>query len=135
MLDGEKEIIINVLKNSVSPYVIYVFGSTVNGETHNKSDLDLAFLSDNKVCSPYDLFMIAQTLADKVNREVDLVDLKKASTVFRAQVIHTGTAIYCSDEYKRQRFEMVAFNMYAKLNEERASILNRINESGTVYEK
>jgi len=30
---------------------------------------------------------------------------------------------------------MTALSMYAKLNEERKSILERIDESGTIYEK
>ena len=35
--------------------------------------------------------MLSQELADLLNREVDLIDLDKASTVFQAQVLNTGT--------------------------------------------
>jgi hypothetical protein len=83
--------------------------------------------------SEYDIFMIAQGLADLLKQPVDLVDLNKASTVFQAQVVGTGQIIYCTDEVRRMYFEMKVLKMYAKLNEERKSILDRIMESGSIY--
>lgn len=71
-----------------NPYVIYLFGSVVKGNFRNDRDIDIAFLSDNEI-SGYDLFIKAQDLADIIKREVDLIDLKKSSTVFKAQVIGT----------------------------------------------
>lgn len=80
-------------------------------------------------------FMKAQELADIFNRDVDLVNLSLASTVFKAQVVGKGKVIFCSDDTKRMYFELRSFKEYALLNEERAKILERIRKSGTVYGK
>jgi uncharacterized protein len=124
--------IINKLEERVEPFLIYLFGSVVKGNFREDSDIDIAFLS-HKDLSDYDVFIIAQDLADILHREVDLIDLKKSSTVFTAQVVGTGTTIYCSDENKRMYFEMYAFQNYALLNEEREYILKDIAKRGSVY--
>ena len=79
--------------------------------------------------------LISQELAAKLGRDVDLIDLNQASTVFQAQIIHTGKVIYCIDDQKRQQFELKTLKMYKKLNEERFPVLKRIDGSGAVYEK
>jgi predicted nucleotidyltransferase len=66
--------------------VIYLFGSSVKNTMRKDSDIDVAFLSDKSVDS-FDLFLLTQKLADLLGREVDLIDIKKASTVFQAQII------------------------------------------------
>ena len=78
--------------------------------------------------------MLAQQLAEKLNRDVDLIDLKQAFTVFKTEIIATGKVIYCQDELQRMKFEMLTYKMYVKLNEERQIILDKIHESGGVYE-
>ncbi|MCL7745580.1 type VII toxin-antitoxin system MntA family adenylyltransferase antitoxin [Halalkalibacter alkaliphilus] len=133
-MNYDKQLIVKHLIKNISPFLIILFGSTVKGTVNKSSDFDIAFLSDQKLDS-YQLFMISQDLASKLNRDVDLVDLKQASTVFQAQVIHTGNVIFCSDEQKKAQFEVKVLKMYAKLNEERLPILKSIDESGAIYEK
>ncbi len=127
--------IIDTLCEKISPYLIILFGSIVNGNRHNQSDIDIAFLSNETKFDKYELFMIAQELASKLGQDVDLIDLKQASTVFQAQIVQTGKIIYCTDDQKKAEFQMKALKMYAKLNEERAEIIKRIDESGSIYEK
>jgi uncharacterized protein len=129
------DIITDVLIEKLSPFLIILFGSTVKGNVRQSSDIDIAFLSDDKVSDQYEIFLIAQELASKLQRDVDLIDLSQASTVFQAQVVSTGKVIYCTDEHKRAQFEMKILKMYTKLNEERSPILKNIEESGTIYEK
>jgi uncharacterized protein len=130
-----EQITIEVLTETVSPYLIYLFGSTVAGNVHQDSDIDIAFLNDQKQLDHYERFMVAQELASRLHRDVDLVDLKQASTVFQAQVVSNGKVIYCTNEQKKAEYEWRVLKMYAKLNEERTEILRNINESGSVYEK
>jgi uncharacterized protein len=130
-----EQIIVNTLIEKVSPYLIILFGSTVKGNIHKASDIDIAFLSEGNQLDKYEIFMIAQELASKLNRDIDLIDLSHASTVFQAQVIHTGKVIYCSNERKKAEFELKTYKMYAKLNEERSLILKNVDESGSIYEK
>ncbi|MEY7998784.1 nucleotidyltransferase domain-containing protein [Clostridium sp. Mt-5] len=125
--------IISFLIENIKPYLIYLFGSSVNGIFRGDSDIDIAFISDIET-SDYEIFMLSQKLADILKRDVDLIDLKKASTVFKVQVIAKGEHIYCSDNKRRAYFEMYAFKDYAILNEEREIILKNIKKRGHVYE-
>ncbi|MEG0640972.1 MAG: nucleotidyltransferase domain-containing protein [Clostridium sp.] len=115
-----------------NPTLIYLFGSGSRDELRADSDIDIAFLSDNKI-DEYTCFMKAQELADIFKRDVDLIDIKQASTVFKAQIVGNGKVIFCSDETKRMYFEMRCFKEYALLNEERAEILKGIDKRGSVY--
>ncbi|WP_420541601.1 type VII toxin-antitoxin system MntA family adenylyltransferase antitoxin [Guptibacillus sedimenti] len=124
--------VVNILNTAVSPQLIYLFGSTAKGTSHAKSDLDIAFLS-SVTLDEYEVFMLAQQIASKINQDVDLVDLRKASTVFQGQIVATGKTIYSTDEQTRMNYEMKVLKMYAKLGEERKLIIDDIEESGTVF--
>ncbi|MCX8002604.1 MAG: nucleotidyltransferase domain-containing protein [Anoxybacillus mongoliensis] len=130
-----EQIIVETLKDAVSPSVIYLFGSVATRHVRYDSDIDIAFLSDERSLDHYERFMLAQQLAERLQRDVDLIDLKQASTVFQAQIVHSGKVIYCADEQKRAEYEWLVLKMYAKLNEERAEILRNIVESGSVYDE
>jgi predicted nucleotidyltransferase len=124
--------IIDFLFERVSPDLIYIFGSTVKGTSNSNSDVDVAYLSEESY-DEYEIFMVAQELAAIVNLDIDLIDLNKASTVFQAQIVSTGKNIYSFDENKRMNFEMKTYKMYAKLNEERKVISDRVRESGAIF--
>lgn len=109
-----------------------MFGSFVKGNVRDDSDIDIAFFSE-KAISSYEIFMLAQDLASMVGREIDLVDLRQASTVLRAQIIGTGKPIYSSDDYFRAEFALRALKEYALLNEERQVVIDSITERGRVY--
>jgi uncharacterized protein len=108
---------------SFRPAVIYVFGSYGTDVQHRESDLDVAFLPIVP-SEPCEVFKIANHLSCELGIEVDLIDLTRASTVFRKEVIRTGEAIHISDESAMRRFEMLALSDYARLNEERHEILS-----------
>jgi len=76
---------------------------------------------------------LQERLADQLHSDVDLVDLRAASTVMRAQVLASDRVLYEADTNVRQRFEMHALSMYADLNETRAAILKDIHRRGQVY--
>jgi uncharacterized protein len=123
---------VNILKSEVNPFCIYLLGSASRNELREDSDIDIAFLSDEKIDS-YNNFMIAQQLYDVFKRQVDLINLEEASTVFKAQVAGKAKVIYCSDNSKRCYFEMRALKEYALLNEEREVIFKGIKERGNIY--
>lgn len=135
MKNEREQIIINLLQEKLSPSIIYLFGSMVKGTVHKDSDIDIAFVMNGTPMEKYDLFFVAQQLASQLNRDVDLIDLKESSTVFQAQVVHTGKVIYCANEQQKAQFEMKVFKMYAKLNEERAHIITEAFERGTIYDE
>ncbi len=111
---------------------LYRFGSTERGTSRPDSDIDLAILSD-KALTEVDRFELAQELAIQLHCDVDLVDLRSASTVMRMQVLSTGTCLASEDDPARREFEMYVYSDYARLNEERREILDGIKKRGQVY--
>jgi len=126
------EAVKNHLIERVNPCLIYLFGSVAKNNLRTDSDLDIAFLSDIRI-SDFSLFMIAQELADICTRDVDLIDLSDASAVFKAQIVGNGNVIFCNDELRRMYFEMRVLKEYALLNEERAKIMEKIEDRGRIY--
>jgi len=124
--------IIEYLREKLSPYLIYLFGSYAKGNIHLESDVDIAFLADIEI-DEYQIFNIAQGLAGIINKDVHLIDLKKASTVLQMQVVNTGKVLFCNDEIKRATFEILTLKKYARLNEERKIILDRVMKRGNIY--
>jgi len=126
MIDNRKiEIIKNILLDALTPSLIYIFGSVSKDKGRKDSDIDIAIMTDRQI-DEYKLFILSQKLADILKREVDLVDLRKASTVFKVQIIKTGKIIYNSDNLRKMYFQMRAMRDYALLNEERLEIINKI---------
>lgn len=120
-----KEVILDILKREISPWLVILFGSFVKGNFRKDSDIDIAYLSDKEI-SNVERFWISQEIADKLKRDVDLIDLKSASTVLRAQIVGTGEAIYCEDDHRKNLFFLRTLKEYALLNEERDVILKSI---------
>lgn len=122
------------LIEKLDPVFIIVFGSYAKGIENEHSDIDIAYYSEKSNQTNYEVFMLAQDLADILKNDIDLVDLHSASTVFKAQIYTTGNVIYSKDDYALKKIQMTALSMYAKLNEEREEVLKMIKESGSVYE-
>lgn len=104
------------------PVVVYVFGSVSAGRARRDSDVDVAFVPAQP-CDPYAVFEAAQELAGQLGREVDLVDLSRASAVMKAQVIGQGRQLIVGDGRRAAEFEMYALSDYARANEERREVL------------
>lgn len=134
-LSSEKiETIKMFIIDRLRPYLIILFGSSVTNKMRPDSDVDVAFLSEEKT-GEYEIFMLAQELAGMIGKEVDLVDMNKASSVFKVQILGYGKTIHNSDDYKSSLFKIIALKDYALLNEERRCILDKINERGFAYEQ
>lgn len=133
MHDGLFQQVQAFLIKKINPDFIIVFGSYASGQTHKKSDIDIAFYKEYGSFSAYELFMFAQDLVEVIDIEVDLVDLKEASTVFAAQIFSTGEVIYSQNEQLQMELHMRTYSMYARLNEERQPIIDKIFETGSVY--
>jgi predicted nucleotidyltransferase len=111
---------------------VYRFGSTVHATTHRDSDTDLAVLMRQRL-SPESRFDIQERIAARLGHDVDLVDLAAASPVMAIQVVTGGRLLYDGDSAARGLFEDRVFGAYARLNEERRGILERVAAEGTVY--
>lgn len=133
MLDVNNDALIEFVRRTIPDFIaLYRFGSQRHGSARPDSDVDLAVLAHHPIAA-LRRFELAQELASKLHRDVDLVDLCTASTVMRMQVISTGECLASPDEAARRAFEMYTYSGYARLNEERREILKRISVSGLVY--
>jgi predicted nucleotidyltransferase len=111
---------------------IYLFGSLARGDDHAGSDVDLAILPRRPLAA-LARFDLQEELARQLGRDVDLIDLRSAPAVLRAQVFTNDVLLYCGDRFTRQLFEATALSDYARLNEERRGILDDIARRGSVY--
>jgi predicted nucleotidyltransferase len=106
---------------------IYIFGSFADNRLTPESDIDIAFLTWEKILA-VEKWKIQEELASLLDIDIDLVDLKDASVVLRAEVIENGERIYTENEYECDNFEVTTYSMYADLNETRKDILNEYKE-------
>lgn len=132
MREDWKQVVQDILNASVHPAFIIVFGSHVKGVARDESDLDIAYYSEVMLTN-YERFMLAGDVAEVLNIDVDLVDIRQVDTVFAAQVFSSGELIACVDENTFVKERMKALSMYVTLNEQRAEILRAIDERGSVY--
>lgn len=111
---------------------LYLFGSQAAAAQRPDSDIDLAVLAAAPL-SDKQRWNLAQELAVELGRDVDLIDLRSASTVLRSQILHTSRKLHEADAAAVGAFEDFILADYACLNEERAGILADIAERGSVH--
>lgn len=110
---------------------IYAFGSRVHGTATPDSDLDLAVLVAG-YADPLALFDLASELADTAGCDVDLLDLRAASTVMQYQII-TGGERWWALDVQAGLFEAAVLSEKTALDTARAGLLRDIQERGRVY--
>jgi len=129
----DDDLIIETLRGALPDVVaIYRFGSTATGQAVRDSDVDIAVLPAAPLDSSF-RWDLQERLAVSLHRPVDLVDLLRASTVMRMQVLESAILLFEHDPAARLRFETAAYSGYARLNEERRAILDQVRREGTVY--
>lgn len=115
---------------------IYLFGSYGTKAEWPTSDVDIAVLlppETAKRVGSLSLSDLRVSLERRLHRDVDLVNLRLASTVFQKEVVAAERRIYCADDYATAEFEMLVLSFYQKLNYERREILKAFRETGRAY--
>lgn len=109
----------------------YAFGSRAEGTAGSSSDLDLAILIEGKA-DPVALFESAGSIADLVGCDVDLVDLRTASTVMQHQIITRGARLY-GKQPDAGIFEAMVMSEKAELDSARSGLIADIEKEGRVH--
>ena len=126
--------IVNIIRQQLPDVkAIYLFGSVVSGLSNKDSDVDIAILP-NKALSSIERWQIAEEIAYTLKKDIDLIDLRQASTVLQFQIISTGTCIYSSDNYNQNIFEDFVYASYIRFNDERKDLLKDIQQRGRIYD-
>ena len=135
-MENQDEVLAFIRDALPSVQAVYLFGSCADGVERPDSDVDLAVLLPHaaaKAVSPRNVRDLKFPLYDIVKREVDLVNLRSVSIVFRHEIVSTGRPVYVPDLPALEEFEMTTLSLYQKLNEERSEILRRIRSDGRAY--
>lgn len=119
-----REKIISLLQQHIDDIaLIYLFGSRAQGLANEQSDYDIAFFSKAAIDN-VQRYELAQQLAIELNADVDLVDLKSASTVLQMQVVSQGEKLFGSNQMD-DSYSAQVFSMYGRLQESRQAIIQQ----------
>jgi predicted nucleotidyltransferase len=121
-----------ILAAAPNAVAVYVFGSAAREELRQESDVDLAVLA-RRPLDQIARWHLQEEIAAALGRDVDLVDLRAASTVMRVQVLRDGRLLYEAAPGERALFEATALASYARLQEERRGILDDVAARGSVH--
>lgn len=110
---------------------VYAFGSRVQGTAGAQSDLDMAVLVQG-YADPLVLWELAGEAADIASCPVDLLDLRRASTVMQQQILMGGERWWAAGE-QAGLFECAMLSEKLELDRRRAALLRDIEREGQVY--
>ena len=110
---------------------VYLFGSQALNMAGPDSDIDLAILAGGRQ-DTLTLWNLGQDLASMFDRDVDLLDLRAATTVMQYQIITTGRRLWKKD-LQAGLFECAVLSQKTELDTARAALLQDIQREGRVY--
>lgn len=116
--DYTKEEILGTLetffKNVRGVALVFLFGSTATGHAHEGSDVDIgvSFKTRPRIDRIMDL---RDRLISLLKRDVDLVDLNRASPILKMQVLRSGTLVFAADKKQLSQFFVDTVNQYDDL--------------------
>lgn len=131
-----KQITRTVLAHYPDVQGIYLFGSFLTDDEWPDSDVDIALLLPPLAAKQEKNLALGgcvAELADLLGKDVDLLNARTVSTVFRKEIVTKGRLLYCGDRYAVDEFEMLTFSAYQKLNEERGGIIEAALADGRFY--
>lgn len=128
----EKGPVVTLLQAALPQTIaVYAFGSRIQGNAKADSDLDLAVLTA-AYADPLLLWQLSGELAEQLKCEVDLLDLRAASTVMQYQIITTGCLLW-GERPAAGLFECFVLSEKTALDAARADLLADISREGKVY--
>ncbi|MBH3341825.1 nucleotidyltransferase domain-containing protein [Pseudomonas mendocina] len=128
-----KVVLIELLRSRLDGLLaVYAFGSRIQGTADECSDLDLAVLVPG-YADPLTLWELASEAADIAGCQVDLLDLRRASTVMQQQVLMKGERWWAAEGVEAGLFECAVLSEKLELDRARALLLRDIERDGRVY--
>ena len=122
-IDPNHKLIIEHLKTLRGLELVYLFGSRADASGSGSSDWDIAILCDQALESK-ERWDLAQSLANELGVDVDLIDLLQASTVLQLEVVSKGIRLL-GEQNIADIFETKVFSMYGRLQESRSGIIQK----------
>jgi predicted nucleotidyltransferase len=133
LLDHEKDEIVNlVVKILPKVQAIYVYGSVARGEGRVDSDVDIAIMHLEEL-DPELVHQIRSQLGLLLHRDIDILDMFRASTEMAFQAMTGGICLFGGENEGVALYETSLMSRYANLQIERREIVNDIVQRGKVY--
>lgn len=110
---------------------VYLFGSQASGKAGPGSDVDLALLLPTALPAEQ-RWQLGEALADTLHADVDLIDLRYASTVLQHQVVTEGQRLWHRG-LESDEFELTVMSEYWDLAIQRRQLITDIKQRGSVH--
>jgi predicted nucleotidyltransferase len=110
-IDADLQRAVNVLEERFGLDTLWLFGSEAQGTTRPDSDLDLAALFRRRPTG-LEVLEAQADLEQLLHREVDLVDLDRASPILCMQVLRYGRLVIDRNPKRRHAFFSRTISMY-----------------------
>lgn len=121
--NSQHKLIIDHLSVLKDLELIYLFGSKADGSDTSGSDWDIAVLC-KQALEATDRWQIAQSIANELGADVDLIDLQQASTVLQMEIVNKGLLLQ-GDKASADIYETKVYSMYGRLQESRNEIIEQ----------
>ena len=131
LLDRVRDVVVAQIPAALA---IYVYGSAARGDERPGSDLDIAVLLPPEAHIP-NLLETIGAIATELQREVNLVDLRRVGNILRKEVLVDGLLAFAKDPAALLGWEAEAMSEYAEHRYRIRDILRQVTETGIAYGK
>lgn len=114
----KKALIKEIRARKLPVEIVYLYGSFARSMERAKSDIDLAFLFQEKAYrkDPLKFFILINNICgeieQEIKREIDISILNRASLIFSYHVITNGRPIYLSSKQGLFKYESKIMGMF-----------------------
>ena len=110
----DRKKLISLLQNNKDIIAAILFGSESRGTATQESDIDIALLYEkDNIPNGIDLLQFRQQLSDKMEQDVDIVLLNKASPIISMQALKNGKPLLIRNQKVYDAFEIQLVTDYA----------------------
>lgn len=113
---------------------IVLFGSYARNTQNDESDIDIAIKCKSEIASRT-LIGQQQDLEEITKKQIDLVDLSKATDVFAYEILMNGVVLFCNNSYEFDLYKLDRYRDFLELNESRQAIIQAIKRGEGIYGK
>jgi predicted nucleotidyltransferase len=129
MFDATRQAVMAALPDV---WAIYVYGSIANNTERADSDLDIALLlpPGNGITN---LLGLVSAISVAAERDVDIVDLRRAGNLLRKEVLAHGVPLYVAHPEQVLAWEASAMSEYAEHHARISDLLKDFKRTGIGY--
>ena len=129
-----ENLIVKFVLKKIECEAIILFGSYARGMQNFNSDINIAIKPKHKIENKM-LYELSIMLQEKIEKDIDLVNLDEIEETFRYEILVNGKILYCEDEVKFDFYKLDMYREFLDLNESRNAIIDNIKKGESIYGK